>query len=98
MAWLTTSSTQPSTSARVTSSFSSAAFCAAEGSGSNSPPAIASWIAEGLETSMSRSLASMPEVSKSIPAPYSDTALIRWSRSHGTPAKSRWCAASRRAR
>ena len=98
VAWPTTSSTQPSTSARVTSSFSSAAFWAGDGSGSNSPPAIASCIAAGLVRSMSRSFSSMPEVSKSMPAPYSATAPMRWSRSHGTSAKSRWWAASRSAR
>ena len=48
VAWPTTSSTQPSTSASVVSSRVSAASWAGVLRGSNSPPSIASWIAVGV--------------------------------------------------
>ena len=68
VAWPTTSSTQPSTRARVTSRRSSAACWAGDLDRSNSPPSIASCIAAGFIGSMPRSFSSMPEVSISMPA------------------------------
>ena len=54
VAWPTTSSTQPSTSASAVSSRVSAACCAGVFSGSNRPPSSASWMEAGLVGSMSR--------------------------------------------
>ena len=98
VAWVTTSSTHPSTRASMVSKRSRVASCSGVLVGSNSPFSSFSPSSDRLLGSSWPTASSRAEVSMLIPRAYCSTSASICSRSQPAEAKRRWRAHSRRAR